>query len=261
MTGPKILVADIERVPGRFKGRYRGLETEGDFWSLSDYQRIIGRIRQDDVTEWPQTVCAAYRFIGKKRVQFTSVWDHGAEGMHQILADVIGEADIAVGHNFKSFDLRHIKTGWLEHGIEFPSLPKVEDTLTVARRELGTESRSLDALTKRFGLSSKTDKYNVKMARDAVAGVRKAQKTIQAYNVGDIEASEALYLFLRPIDSQAVHYGLYDKKSADQCRCGSTNLKQDGKAYTAAGVYQKYQCRDCGRYPRGKHAIKLVGAR
>jgi len=261
VTGPKILVADIERVPGRFKGKYRGLETEGDFWSLSDYQRIIGRIRPDDVTEWPATVCAAYRFVGKKRVDFTSVWDDGDFGMHYTLRNLVDEADIIVGHNMANFDLKHLRTGWRDLGIAPPSPVKVEDTLRVARREFGDESRTLDALTKRLGISSKTDKYDVKTARAAVAGDRKAQKKIRSYNIGDVEASEALYLALRPWDSQAVHYGLYDKTSADQCRCGSTNLKQDGKAYTAAGVYQKYRCRDCGRYPRGKHALKMVGAR
>ena len=261
MSGPKILVADLERVPGRFRGKYRGLDVEGDFWDLSQYQRTIGRIRPDDVTEWPATVCAAYRFIGKKRVEFASVWNDGDYGMHDRLRSAVDEADIVCGHNMANFDLKHLRTGWRDWGMKPPSPVKVEDTLRVARREFGDESRTLDALTKRLGISSKTDKYDVKTARDAVAGDRKAQKKIRAYNIGDIEASEALYLALRPWDSQAVHYGLYNGSEKDQCRCGSTNLKRDGYAYTSNGAYQQYRCRDCGRYPRGKRALKLVGAR
>ena len=68
-TEAKRLVFDIERIKGSFRKQYRGLDIQGEFWGLSDYKHVIGRIYPDEVTEWPRTICVAWRFIGDKQIE------------------------------------------------------------------------------------------------------------------------------------------------------------------------------------------------
>jgi len=263
-TGPKTLVADIERLPGRFSAKRRGLTVSGDFWSLSDHKHLIGRISPDEVTEWPSTICIAWRFIGKKRVEFASVWDNVADAEYRMLERfwvATNEADIVVGHNFKAFDMKHLRTAWRDHGFDPPAEPAIVDTLSVARSEFGDESRQLVALTKRLGISTKTDKYSVAVARAAVAGDRKAQQKLRAYNAGDVEASEALYLALRPWMKNHPSIGLYSEDGVDQCSCGSREFGKNGFAYTKLSKFQRYYCRGCGATFRGKRALASADLR
>ena len=45
----RILVADIERLPGYAKAQHRGLTVEGPFWDLNSFKHTIGRrIHPDD---------------------------------------------------------------------------------------------------------------------------------------------------------------------------------------------------------------------
>jgi len=259
--GPKRLVFDIERVPGRFRRKYRGLDVSGDFWTLNDYKHVIGRIHADDVTEWPRTICVAWRFIGKRKVEFSAEWGEGGHtAMLARILSAVDEADIVIGHNVKGFDLKHLRTEWRDAGFRPPSPVKVVDTLAVARREFGDESKTLDALTKRTGIASKTDRYSVAVARAALAGDKAAQRKLKAYNQGDIEASEALYNELLPWMHGHPNLALYNG-GEDQCACGSYDLRRQGYAYTPTGKYQQYQCKGCGSWFRGKRAIESVDLR
>jgi len=262
VTGPNRLVFDIERVQGRFRRQYRGLTVEGAFWDLSAYKHLIGRIHADDVLEWPRTICIAWRTVGRKRVEFASEWDDGQEGMHDAIWQAVDQADIVIGHNVKGFDLKHLRTGWRDLGMSPPSPVKIVDTLSVARKEFGDESKTLDALTKRAGISSKTDRYSVEVARAALAGDKRAQRKLKAYNIGDIEASEALYLELLPWIAGHPHVGLYGDTTDTVCgNCGSIDLRRQGYAYTSLGKFVQRQCKTCGKWSRDKKAIASVDVR
>jgi hypothetical protein len=183
----KILVYDIERMKG---------SASVEFWSLSDFKNR--RIHADDVTAWPRTICVAWRFLGEQETHFASEWDDGPKKMHKRIWDAFNQADITVGHNIKGFDEKHLNTGWRDLGLTPPSPNVPIDTLTVARSRFGDESKTLDALCRRIGLTGKTDRYNVEIARAACAGDPDAQAQIEAYNIGDIDATEALYVTLCP---------------------------------------------------------------
>src|SRR5699024_6090823 len=64
---PRVVTLDIERIPGRARVKHRGLTIEGEFWDLNGWKHTIGRrIHPDDVTEWPRTICAAWRWYGEE---------------------------------------------------------------------------------------------------------------------------------------------------------------------------------------------------
>jgi hypothetical protein len=232
----KILVYDIERMKG---------SAEVEFWSLSDFKNR--RIHADDVTAWPRTICIAWRFLGDKTTQFASEWADGQRGMHKRIWDAFEAADITVGHNAKAFDEKHLNTGWRDLGMRPPSPTKAIDTLTAARSRFGDESKTLDALCRRIGLAGKTDRYDVEVARAACAGDVKAQRKIRAYNVGDIDATEALYVTLLPWIKSHPHVAPVAGMERPVCpRCASTKVRRNGTWTVAVNTYAKYLCRECG---------------
>lgn len=251
----RILVADIERLPGYAVVPHRGLTLEGPFWDLNSFKHTIGRrIHPDNVTAYPRTICAAGQFYGDKETMFAAEWEPG--GNEQFLRTVwewIDEADILVGHNVDRFDLRMLRSGWIEYGWAPPSPVKIVDTLKVARQSLGMESNTLDALCKRLGLNAKTDKYDPKIAQAAVDGDVKAQKKLRSYNIGDIAASTALYDRLRPYTTSHPHLAMWTGKEWACPNCGTENVANNpkGEAYANVTKYRAYQCPKCGTHIRG----------
>jgi hypothetical protein len=253
---PAILTLDIERVPGRFRieGHRGSLDIEGDFWDLGQYRRMIyRRIDPSEVLEWPRTVCLAWRWYGSKRVEFAAEWhDGGFEGMLRKAWDLFDRADITVGHNVDRFDEDNLRAEWITLGLKPPSPVKPVDTLKHARQTARFESNKLDGLLTRFGLTGKTDKYSVKLARAAVAGDRAAQRQLRQYNQGDIEASELLYDYLRPWMLNHPHIGLWSGDEDGCGHCGGT-LEASGWARTAVTAYAQYRCTNCGAWYRRNH--------
>lgn len=232
----KILIYDIERMKG---------SASVEFWSLSDFKNR--RIHADDVTAWPRTICIAWRFLGDTETQFASEWDDGQRGMHKRIWDAFDQADITVGHNVKAFDEKHLNTGWRDLRLKPPSPSKAIDTLTAARSRFGDESKTLDALCRRIGLVGKTDRYDVEVARAACAGDKAAQDKIRGYNIGDIDATEALYVTLLPWIRVHPHVAPNAGIDKQICpRCASDKIRRNGTWTVAVNRYHAYTCRDCG---------------
>lgn len=261
-----IVTLDIERIPGTFRvNPWRGtLTVEGEFWDLSGHRHAIGRrIRPDEVVTWPRTICVAWRRYGTKRVEFAAEWDDGGrEAMLRRVWDVYDNANVIVGHNLASFDTKHLKAEWAQLGLKPPRPWKTIDTLTVARREFAFESNQLGSLCERMGVPGKVDKYDVQTAKDALAGVVAAQKRLRRYNVGDIEASEALFLSMVGWMPNMPHVArpLGDEKVCNQC--GSDDLKLRDTKYRAVVLdYALYTCGNCGGHSRGGWVARVASTR
>lgn len=237
----KTLIVDIERLPG---------SATVPFWSLNDYKGR--RIGYQHVVEWPRTICAAWRWYGEKKIHFAAEWeDGGPEGFATALRDAMDEADIISGHNVARFDIKHLNSLFRDHGLRIPAKTKVVDTLQVARRSLGDESMTLDALCQRYGIPTKQGKYDADVARNAVAGDRAAQRNIKLYNCADVEASTGLYTVMLPLVSGHPHVAPVAAIDKTLCpRCGSDNVKRKGTHSPAVLIYARYLCDDCNGYFR-----------
>lgn len=263
---PNVLTLDIERLPGRARVQHRGLTIEGDFWDLSSWKHVLGyRIHADCVLEWPRTICIAWRWYGAKKADFASEWGDGHDQMLQRAWDAYDKAEVLYGHNVDRFDSRKLNSEWRDLGLAAPSPYKVLDTLKEARRTFGDESNTLAALTQRLGIDTKTDKYEVAVARAAVAGDKAAQRKLKAYNIGDIAASEALVDRLRgwiPGHPHNVVGTIDDRPTCNQC--WGDSLQRTGTKLAQQIVYILYRCNDCGANVQGtQHSRAAVtrGAR
>lgn len=240
----KMLVLDIERMKG---------SASIEFWDLGDYKNR--RISPDDVTEWPRTICGAWTWVGSRKTEFASEWGDGREKMLVRMWEAFDRAEYVIGHNVANFDAKKLNSEWRDIGLPPPSPYRVIDTLKIARANFGDESKTLDSLTKRLGLSSKTDKYDVDVARAALAGDKKAQRKIQSYNEGDIQASLELYLALVPWIKGLGHIKS-DATEEDVCcpRCASEDVTAKEEPHSV-GIYRylKYVCNTCGGYFKGAY--------
>lgn len=250
----RILVADIERLPGHAKVQHRGLTVEGSFWDLNSFKHTIGRrIHPDDVVSWPRTICAAGQFYGDKTTMFSAEWEEGGhETFMRTVWEWMDEADILVGHNVQGFDWKHLVGGFIEYGWAAPSPVRFVDTLKVARNTAGWESNTLDALNKRLGVNAKTDKYSSQVAQAAVDGDVKAQNKLRKYNIGDIAASTSLYDRLRPYIKGHPHLSMYSGSEYGCPNCGADVAQNPtGEAYANVQKYKAFQCPKCGTHIRG----------
>ena len=259
LSSARILVADIERLPGYAKVQHRGLTVEGSFWDLNSFKHTTGRrIHPDDVVSWPRTICAAGRFYGDKDTMFSAEWEPGGhEQFMRTMWEWVNESDAITGHNMKRFDLPKLMGGFIEYGWTPPSPVQVIDTLSEARRIAGWESNTLDSLCKRLGVKAKSDKYDPKIAQAAVDGDEKAQKKLRAYNIGDVAASTALYDRLRGYIKHP-HLGQFTGDVWSCGNCGETDLSnhRDGEAHTYLQKYRRYQCPRCGAWMRGNTKLQ-----
>lgn len=243
----RILIFDIERLPGHAIAQYRGLTIGGDFWDLNDWKDTIRRrIHPDEVKWYPSTICVAWQWYHKSKVEFAAEWMAGGrELMFDRIWQAFDQAEIVVGHNIKSFDIPKLKNDWGELGWMPPSPAKPVDTLTEARR-FGYESRTLNALCQRLDIPAKTDRYDVEVARAACAGDKAAQRRIKAYNVGDIHATRELYDRLRPWMASHPHIGEIVEDVRRCPSCGSTDLKRNGTTRAVVIDYVLLRCSNCG---------------
>ena len=276
----KIAVVDIERAMGYFEWEnYRGsrviedgverkvggLTISGDFWSLNDYMKVIGRIPWEAIKERSRNICAAWGWIGSDEIHFASEWDDGRDGLAKKLWHVLDKADIVVGQNMRNFDRKHIQTELLmsaNYGNRPPSPFKVIDTLTILRSEFAFESNKLDAACTFMGLPAKTDHLNYEFTKAAVNGDKEAQKRMEEYNKGDIIATTELYLKLLPWIKNHPNVAPIRGALEVLCqRCGSDDVTREGYFSPAVLVYRKYRCNTCGGNFRSTHELKGATAK
>lgn len=246
---PKVLIFDIERVPMRTK--------QLEAWDMKSLQ--YRRLTPNDIDTWGRTICLAYQWLGERKVHFIAEWQEGGRvAFLEKARDLLSEADLVVGHNSKGFDVPHLQGEFMLEKIDQPSPFKQFDTLLTARSKANFEANHLDTLTRRFGLSHKTDKYSSKIAWAAVGGDERAQRRIQKYNEGDVRATTALYLYLRPWGNANLNVFFDDEDGTLRCpACSSTKVQKRGVAVTALGQYQRYQCMAprCGKWGKGKKLL------
>ena len=249
---------DVERIPGRHSTWHRGQTITGPFWDLNEIKAWTGkRIHADDVKEWPRTICAAWKWYDQEGVEFAAEWQVGGyDGFMRAVWEVFDSADLIIGHNADRFDARHLMGGWAEMGLPAPSPYKVVDTLKIARGTFAYESNTLDALNKRLGIDAKTDKYDSRVAKAAVAGDKEAQDRIRFYNMGDIAASEALFDRLRPYARNIPHLGMWTDDEMACPSCGSTMTATGKTVHANVQRYEHLHCPNCGSHARGTARLK-----
>jgi hypothetical protein len=169
------------------------------------------------------------------------------------LIKLINEADIIIGQNVRSFDMRKIAARAEFHGLPPFKPAKITDILTEEKHVFALTSHKLAYKTERNKKYRKLkhEKYpGFDLWKACMAKKADGWREMEVYCKHDVLSTEERYNAVKGW-IRIQHQGPAD--GVDRCKCGSARLIKRGYAYTEAGKYQIYLCQDCGRWPRSAH--------
>src|ERR1044072_8148745 len=166
---------------------------------------------------------------------------------------LLTEADVVVGYNSKGFDLKHLNREMILAGHDKPSPYAQVDLLHVVRSQFRFTSNKLDYVAQQLDLGAKTSHTGFDLWLRCMRNEKAAWDLMRKYNRQDVVLTEKLYDKLLPWIPNHPAHALYNGTEGDAClNCGGQDQRNDGYAYTTQSKFQRFQCRDCGKYGRSK---------
>lgn len=222
---------------------------------------IWGKYEQDalgDFIKERQIISVAWKWLDEKKVNvlaipmlktYKSRPDDNTELIRK-LHELMGQADVVVGHNVQEFDDKMVNTEFLSLGLTPPPPHRVIDTLAVARSRFRFNSNKLGDLGKKLGLGGKVHTGGFELWAACLRGDAKAWANMMAYNIGDVLLLEKVYLKMRPWMSRHPHM---DPEKNKACRnCASKHIIRRGWRINRMGKYMRFQCQSCGTWMTGQ---------
>jgi hypothetical protein len=210
------------------------------------------------------------KWLGSDDVVYFDTGGRGAKKVRddsKLLSElwkVLDEADIVVGQNVAAFDLKKINTRLIAQGFHPYSPVRVVDTMLVAKRHFGFTSTKLAWLSRLTPTrKSEHKKYpGFALWEACLRDEKAAWAEMKAYNQRDVEATENLYLKLRPWIDGHPNVAVYSDSEVSTCpKCGSERLENRGFVYSQSAKFKRFRCRDCGGNARAKSNVLLKGKR
>jgi hypothetical protein len=219
-------------------------------WGLWDQNVAINQMVSST-----EVLCFGARWGGTKKVIFKSVHHDGKKAMLDELHKLMEEADVLVGWNSMAFDSKHIKREFVENGYLPPSPYKELDLMRVVKDQFKFPSNKLDYVSQKLGVGAKVKHSGFDLWIGCMAGNKQSWKEMKEYQIQDVNLLLDLYDILLPWIKNHPHAGLHNDIPDGCPNCASTNLEKRGITRTVANSYQRYQCKDCGKWMRGNKAI------
>ncbi len=236
-SGPRVLIVDIETSP-----------LISYTWGLFDQNIALNQIH----TDWHLLSYSA-KWLDEKKIFYKDQRNvENIQDDKKLLQEVwklMNEADIVIGQNSKSFDVKKLNARFILNGMKPPSSFKQIDTLRLAKKYFAFTSNKLEYMSNKLCTKFKKLKpkkfQGFELWKACLAGNRAAWKEMEEYNKVDVLATEELYKKLS-IWGTGIDFDLYKDNLEPSCNCGSTKFVKNGYAYTSTGKYQRYECGECG---------------
>ena len=233
--GPRTLLIDVETSP-----------IQAWVWGLWDQN-----VGLNQIIEPTHILCFAYKWLDEDRVGFHST-QHPDSIMVGKAWDLLDEADVVLHFNGRRFDIPHLNREFLEDGLTPPSPYKQIDLLEVSRKVFQFPSNKLAYITEALGLEGKVKNEGFELWTKCMAGDPKAWKRMEKYNRRDVALLKDLYELLQPWVPSHPSWAAFTGEHVCP-KCGSTDLKRRGKAYTAVSAFIQWHCESCGAWSRSTH--------
>lgn len=245
---PKILTLDIETFP-----------LESYTWGTIEQNVGLEQIKTE-----ASIASFGAKWLGKRELIYMHTGGRGQKKVRDDsilmapLWNLLHEADIVVGQNVASFDLKWIRGKLIRYGHTPPAAFQVYDTLSMARRHFRFTSNKL-AWQSEYLTDTPKSKHKkfpgFELWLECLADNPVAWAEMRKYNLRDVVATEKLYLRQRAWTG-GPNMGAFDLAATTRCvHCGSTNVKADGHKILSVGVYTQYRCEDCGGWSRGRKML------
>jgi|SRR5580765_902737 len=241
-SGIKILCFDIELCP-----------IEAYVWSLWDQNIGLNQIKVDS-----SVLSFAAKWVGDKKSEmvyadtFLQKNQRDDKAIIQKLWKLFDEADIILGQNSDSFDIKIANARFLQHGLPPPRPYITIDTKKMAKSAFRFTSNKLEYMSDK--LCTKYKKYSHKkfpgmsLWTEFLARNPEAQREMRVYNEFDVLSTEELYLLFRPWYKNHPNINLHkaERDLHHSCpSCGSKNLQRRGERHTLSQSFARFQCNDC----------------
>ena len=240
----KVLLLDIETSPNVVHA-----------WGL--WNQNIG-INQ--IIEPSRVLCWAAKWHGQEQIMFDSVYQSPPEVMLKGIYDLIGEADVIVHYNGKSFDIPVLNRDFILSGFTPPQPHEDVDLLSVVRKRFKFPSNKLAYVVKALGLGEKTSHEGHELWVKCMKNEPAAWGRMEEYNKNDIVLLERLYNTVKGWVKNHPNHGLYIQSLGHVCpNCGSGNVHPRGFRRTRTKIYQRYICHEpnCGAWSSARLSEKL----
>ena len=224
------------------------------------YQMWNTNITPEKLVEPQKILCFSVKWKGADYTSFYADWTVGEEEMLAKLHYYLDEAHALIHYNGERFDVPHINRELLLHGFPPPSPFKNIDLYRTVKKKFAFTYNGLDYVSKQLGLPGKTRKISFEMWVALMNGDPEVRRLVEEYNIGDVEALDVLHDRLLPwIHGHPSHAAFTGEHVCPNC--GSSNLERRGYAHTAVSQYQRYVCKNCGKWSRGTKKIDGVQIR
>lgn len=255
VVGQRILLIDIETSPN-----------VSEHWDL--FNQNIG-INQVLIPK--AVLCVAAKWYGddQSEVIFVSRWDDGQRAMIEKIWQLLNEADIVIHYYGQRFDVPHLNTEFLLHGLMPPRPFKQIDLKLAVSKRFNFTSNKLQFISQAIGLSGKVDHEGHGLWAKTInlfgqfpeAVQLDARARMQEYNEQDTVLLEEVYEVLLPWIPNHPHGHLYLGAGCPKCGQEDEEMVRDGFAYTSLSKFYQYRCPVCGDHFRGGKRIDGVDLR
>lgn len=233
---PRILFYDIETKP-----------IAAYIWSLGKqvvrHGQLIKGLDQYDI------ICITYCWNDNKPAKSLD-WNYKKQNSKQMISEfdkLIKMADITIGKNSDSFDVKHINAQRFLHGLKpIPDWIRYTDDLQKQlKKYFKFPSQRLDYVSSMLGYGGKIkmefDDW-INIVEKNKHGFKSFKKMIQ-YGKKDVEDTRAIWNKVSKYIEPKFNFSTYSNVLC--CKtCGSKNIVQNGKRISGGCRYQTYLCKD-----------------
>lgn len=233
--GPRILFLDIET-------KYMLLEG----WGLFNQNFSVDQIAED----WSILSFSA-KYLDSDEVMYYDVTENTEDDLLQMLHDLLNEADFAIAHNGRRFDLKKIRARMITRGFKPYSPVRIIDTLEIAKKEFAFTSNKLLFLTRLLCKKNQKSDHGKfaghSLWKEFVRGNPEAITEMREYNQIDVVSLQELYEILAPWSSTLPVFEVYEDEVSNM-----KDWLQEGYHYTNLGKYELWRNVKTGQYRRGR---------
>ena len=229
----KTLILDIETFPNKVYT-----------WGLWDQN-----VGLNQIIEPGSVACWGAMWAGEDTVYFDSVNRSGEREMFKSIHGLLDEADATVTYNGDRFDLPWLRAGFIQHGLKPPAPSRSIDLLKTVKKQFRFPSNKLEYVSKALGIGEKLSHEGFPLWVRCMEGNQAAWKKMEDYNTQDVLLTEKLLDRLQGYVKNFPNRSVISGELVCP-ECGSKHIQKRGQYVTLAGVYQRFQCQDCGHWMR-----------
>lgn len=228
VTPSKVMVYDIETSRIKFWG----------WWTGKQY------VGHNQVIDEPKIITVSWKWLGEDKIHYLT-WDknHSDEKLMKDFLKEYNKADMIIGYNNDRFDNRWINARAMKYNLEVNTFVKSYDIMKEEKKVFRVPSYSMAYMSKYSNVVHKQGHEGIKMWNMIQTGTKEQQKEylqkMVDYNIGDIAATEELYVRLRKYFGHKVHFGVLHGEEKYTCpHCGTSNVKFHSRTTTVVGTLQ-----------------------